>query len=88
MITFKQAHGVRDSFALTPLDRLLLETDSPYLTPAPLRGRRNEPAHVRLVLARAAELAGRTPQELERITGENLTRLFRLDRAAPEAGGG
>ncbi|MFH1276768.1 MAG: TatD family hydrolase [Candidatus Eisenbacteria bacterium] len=62
-----------------PEDRLLIETDCPWLTPAPHRGKRNEPAHVRYVLERVARIRGRSTEEMDRITEENTRRLFRLE---------
>jgi TatD DNase family protein len=59
------------------VDRLLVETDSPFLAPVPHRGRKNEPAFVRFTLARVAELRSADPEELERQTDENTRRFFR-----------
>jgi TatD DNase family protein len=81
-VTFKNAHNVRETAARIPLDRLVVETDSPYLTPHPYRGKRNEPARVRLVAEKLAELHGRTVEEIEEITYANALRLF--PRAAEE----
>lgn len=65
-------------------DRLVLETDAPWLPPVPHRGRRNEPAYVRLVAERVAELRGMSPADLARVTTGNAVRLFRIpDRPAP-----
>ena len=61
-----------------PADRVLVESDAPYLAPAPHRGKRNEPAWVSLTLARLAEARGVTPDSLGKITSENAVRLFRL----------
>ncbi|OGU08393.1 MAG: hypothetical protein A2W29_05890, partial [Gemmatimonadetes bacterium RBG_16_66_8] len=75
MITFRSwAHG--DHVAACPAERLLLETDAPYLTPVPFRGRRNEPANVRYVAARAAELRGETPDAVAHQTTINTVRCF------------
>ena len=62
-----------------PLPRMLVETDSPYLTPAPHRGRRNEPAYVVETARFVANLIGRSPDEVARTTAENAARLFDLD---------
>ena len=61
-----------------PVDRLLIETDCPYLTPVPFRGKRNEPAYLKYVLARVAEILGRPEDELDRLTETNTRELFRL----------
>lgn len=78
-VTFKKAEDLRQVARRVPLDRLLAETDCPYLTPVPFRGRRNEPARVREVAAGLAELHGLEPEELGRITTENFSRFFNLD---------
>ena len=59
-----------------PLERIVLETDSPYMAPVPNRGKRNEPAFVALVMQRLAEAYGVTPEEVERKTDENVKRVF------------
>ena len=61
-----------------PIDRLLVETDCPYLAPVPFRGKRNEPAYVKYVIERAATFLGKTPEEVEAVTDENARRLFSL----------
>jgi TatD DNase family protein len=61
------------------LDRLVLETDAPYLAPDPHRGKRNETAYIRLVAERVANLCGISPGEVDRITTRNAQKLFRLD---------
>jgi TatD DNase family protein len=77
MVTFK-SWGLDDAIRETPLDRLLLETDAPYLAPAPHRGKRNEPAFVRLVAQRVAAVRGMPVEELIAVTGQNAARVFRL----------
>lgn len=77
-VTYKKADELRDVAAAVPLERLLLETDAPFLAPHPLRGQRNEPAHVALVAARIAEERGLSLDELAAATTENARRLFRL----------
>ena len=59
-----------------PLDRLLIETDSPYLTPVPYRGKRNEPAYVRFVAEKVAEIKEIPVEEVQETTFENCQRLF------------
>ena len=75
-LTFKNAGALPELARQVPLDRLVVETDCPYLAPAPHRGRRNEPALVRLTAARLAELHGVASEELARTTTENARRLF------------
>lgn len=76
IVTFRNAEELRDVVKQVPLDRLLVETDSPYLAPIPYRGKPNEPAYVREVAEFVAELKGISFEELARITTENFYRLF------------
>ncbi len=76
VVTFKNAEALRRTLAEVPLERLLVETDSPYLAPVPKRGKRNEPAYVVHTAAARAELKGVAPEELIRATGDNVFRLF------------
>jgi len=80
MITFanKGLDALREVAARVPLDRLLVETDSPYLSPHPHRGRTNEPCRVAVTASRIAELRGIGLDELARATTANAQRLFRL----------
>ncbi len=75
-LTFKKAEALRDVARQLPLERLLVETDCPYLTPVPFRGKRNEPARVIETARFLAELLGKEPQEIGRATTENFVRLF------------
>ncbi|MGD8866876.1 MAG: TatD family hydrolase [Gemmatimonadales bacterium] len=77
LITFKSFQA-GEQVRRVPETRLLIETDSPYLAPVPLRGRRNEPANVRLVLERLAEIRGEDPQRLAESTYENACRFYGL----------
>ena len=77
-VTFKNAAKLQEVAKFCPVDRLLVETDSPYLTPVPLRGQRNEPANVRYVAQMVAELKGMDPAELSRKAFENTCRLYRI----------
>ena len=77
-VTFKNAEKLRRAAAAVPLDRLLIETDSPYLTPVPLRGKRNEPARVIYTAAVLAKLRGLKLSELARLTWENGCRAYGL----------
>ncbi len=76
IITFKTADELRDVVRRLPLDRLMIETDSPYLAPVPLRGKRNEPAFVAHVAEVLAKLHATTAEEVARITSANAGRLF------------
>jgi len=76
VVTFKSAEPVREAAAWLPLDRLLVETDCPYLAPVPLRGKRNEPAFVVHTAARLAEIKGIAPEELAQASSANTRRLF------------
>ncbi len=77
-LTFKKAEDLRDIARQLPLDRLLVETDCPYLTPSPFRGKRNEPARVVETARELATLHGRDPDQVGRITSENFAALFGL----------
>ncbi|HEX2932582.1 MAG TPA: TatD family hydrolase [Candidatus Binatia bacterium] len=76
IITFKNAEPLRDVVRKIPLDRMLVETDSPFLTPVPHRGKRNEPAYVRFVAETIAKIKGVTVDEVARITSDNTIALF------------
>jgi TatD DNase family protein len=78
IVTFKAATDLREAAALCPLDRLLVETDSPYLTPVPHRGRPNRPAYVPLVGAGVAAAKGVAVQDVETASWATATRLFDL----------
>lgn len=78
MVTFPKAEAVRDVIAEVPLSALLLETDAPYLTPVPLRGRRNEPAYTRYVAEFLARERRVSVEEVASTTTANAIRLFRL----------
>jgi TatD DNase family protein len=77
-ITFANARKLPEIVRHIPLDKLLIETDCPYLAPHPLRGQRNEPAHVRLVAAKIAEIRGVSAAEVAQATAANAARLFAL----------
>jgi TatD DNase family protein len=76
IVTFKSAQSLRDVAAWVPLDRLLIETDSPYLAPVPYRGKTNQPAYVAEVGRALAQLRGLSEIELARHTTDNCQRLF------------
>ena len=76
VITFKNAKEIQAIAADLPEDRILVETDSPYLAPAPHRGKKNQPAHIVHTAAKLAELRGVSPDEIAAITSRNFFRLF------------
>lgn len=75
-LTYPKAQSIREAAAFAPADRILVETDAPFLAPIPLRGQRNEPAYVAHTAAALAELRGISPEELAATTTENFHRLF------------
>ncbi|MFC5529988.1 TatD family hydrolase [Cohnella yongneupensis] len=79
-VTFKNARVPKEVLDQVPLDRLLVETDAPYLTPHPHRGQRNESAYVRLVAETAAEIKGLKLEEIAQITSDNARRCLGLPR--------
>jgi len=76
IVTFGKADALREIFAACPPDRLLVETDSPYLAPKPHRGKRNEPAYVAHTARALAEVRGLPFAELAALTSDNFDRLF------------
>ncbi|MCG8355178.1 MAG: TatD family hydrolase [Kiloniellales bacterium] len=83
VVTFKKADALRETVSRVPLERLLVETDAPYLAPVPMRGKRNEPAFVAHTAERLAALKGVSPEALAQATSENFGRLF--DKVTPPA---
>ena len=84
IVTFRKAEDLRDTARDLPLDRLLVETDAPYLAPMPKRGKRNEPSYVVHTAAKLAEVRGIDPADLALATSDNFFRLFtKADRGAP-----
>lgn len=77
-ITFKNANKPREAAKAVPLDKLLIETDSPYLAPTPYRGKRNSSLYLPQVINMLAQIHSVTPDEIERITAENGKRLFSI----------
>ncbi len=80
-VTYKNARALPDVARFAPRDRLVVETDCPFLPPHPHRGKRNEPAYVALTVARIAELRGDDPEALAAATADNAARLFDLPLA-------
>lgn len=83
MVTFPKAGNVREALAEIPRDRLMVETDTPYLAPVPYRGKRNEPAYVVEVAARLATELGATPEEIADLTTRNFFAF--VPKAKPES---
>jgi TatD DNase family protein len=90
ILTFKNAANIREAAAFAPLDRILVETDAPYLAPIPYRGGRNEPAYIVETVKRLAELRGLPFEDVDAATTANARRLFKLEpdpsTSAPEDG--
>ncbi|CCV64837.1 Mg-dependent DNase, tatD family [Alteracholeplasma palmae J233] len=78
VLTFKKAINVHEIAVNIPLDKILLETDAPYLAPVPYRGKRNEPAYTRMVAIKLAELRNISVEEVESVTTQNAIKLFSL----------
>lgn len=78
--TFKKSEEIRDAAKKIPADRLLIETDSPYLAPVPMRGKPNEPAYVKYVAEAIAGSRGVTLEEISELTAANAERLFKFGR--------
>jgi len=81
ILTFKTAQALREVASFVPLDRCLIETDSPYLAPVPYRGKTNSPAYVPFVARQIAELKGLPVEVIARATTDNFERLFKLARS-------
>jgi TatD DNase family protein len=77
-VTFRKAHTLQEVVKRSPLDRMLIETDAPFLAPVPFRGKRNEPSYVRYVAEALAHLKGISLEEVSRITSSNTLSLFRI----------
>ena len=79
VLTFKNARKALEVAASIPMDRIVIETDCPYMAPEPFRGKRNDPGKIYRMAERLAELRGLTVEEAQRITMENGKRLYRID---------
>ncbi len=84
-LTYPKAQQIRDAAAFAPADRILVETDAPFLAPIPFRGQRNEPAYVAHTAAALAELRGISTEDLAALTTENFHRLFPATREPAQA---
>ena len=80
IITFKSANSLREIVKEIPVDKLLVETDCPWLAPEPFRGRKNQPAYVVKTLEKVAELKGISAEELDKITTKNFKQLFKGEK--------
>ena len=78
VLTFKNGKKTKEAVAYAPLERIVLETDSPYLAPTPVRGKRNDSTLLKLVVKEVAQIKGVTEEEVERVTWENARRVYRL----------
>ena len=81
IVTFKNAQSIKDVARQVPLNRMLVETDSPYLAPIPYRGKTNQPSYVKHVAEEIAQLRGISFEEISAATTENFFRLFKHARA-------
>ncbi|MDO4711683.1 MAG: TatD family hydrolase [Peptostreptococcaceae bacterium] len=77
-LTFKNSKNLPEALKAVPLDRLLIETDSPYLSPVPLRGKRNDPRNVHYVALKVAEILGMSYEDICKLTYRNANRFFRI----------
>ena len=80
VVTFKKSKKIVDIVKNVPMDKLLVETDLPYLTPEPYRGKRNESSYIKYVIDKIAEIKDMAPQEVEDITTKNAKRLFKIEQ--------
>ena len=78
IITFKNSSDLRETFRLIPNDKLLVETDSPYLAPVPMRGKKNEPSYIKHTLEKLAEIKNLGVDKIDKITSKNFNILFNL----------
>ena len=76
IITFKNSLDLQDTFKIIPVDRLLIETDSPFLAPEPMRGKKNEPSFIKYTAEKLAILKNTEPQNLINYTTNNFNKLF------------
>ena len=76
IITFKNSLDLQETFKNLPLDKLLIETDSPFLAPIPMRGKKNEPSFVKYTLEKLSLIKNKTIEEMSNLTTKNFNRLF------------
>ena len=77
IITFPNSNKLRDIFSRVPIDKILVETDSPYLSPVPFRGKRNEPSYIVNTVKKGAEIFSISPNSFSEITSKNFNQLFK-----------
>ncbi|MGM0440853.1 MAG: TatD family hydrolase [Elusimicrobiota bacterium] len=78
VVTFSNTDSLRAAVKRIPVDKLLLETDSPYLSPSPLRGKRNQPGYVKYTARCLSEIRGKTPQQIKKLTFNNARKFFEI----------
>ena len=78
IITFKNSEDLRKTFKIIPNNKLLIETDSPYLSPVPFRGKKNEPSFIKYTLEKLAEIKNNEVENIKQITNNNFNKLFNL----------
>ena len=78
IITFKNSIDLQNTFKTIPLDKLLIETDSPFLAPIPMRGKKNEPSFIKYTLEKLSNIKEKAPDDLSKITSNNFNLLFKI----------
>ena len=76
IITFKNSYALRETFSNIPCEKLLVETDSPFLAPMPMRGKKNEPSFIKYTLEKLSEIKNKSFEDMDKITTENFNILF------------
>ncbi len=78
IITFKNSSELRNTFSFIPIEKIIVETDSPFLAPIPMRGKKNEPSFIKFTLEKLAEVKGKSFFDMDKITSDNFNNLFSL----------
>tara|TARA_B100000401_G_scaffold413524_1_gene333752 strand:- start:456 stop:1226 length:771 start_codon:yes stop_codon:yes gene_type:complete len=81
IITFKNSIDLRNTFAALPIEKILIETDSPFLAPIPMRGKKNEPSYIKYTLEKLAEIRKNSFENMDEITTDNFNKLFNQNEA-------
>ena len=76
IITFKNSSDLRETFAYIPNEKLIIETDSPFLAPSPMRGKKNEPSFIKFTLQKLAEIKKMKEENMDKVTTDNFNNLF------------